>query len=537
MSPSLLTEPFLQCPTRDSIYVVWFTEFLGCEHMVIYGDNFENRVIATTKKLSKMREDENSRIYPNYGRVIARDIWRHEAKIENLIEDRSLPYQVISRDGETQIKSNIYKLSPAPSGKKRLKILLTSDHQLMPMTAANLQKVVETVGEIDAVFHAGDLVNVADRASEWFDDFRGGSFFPCLQGRANYHLERDGIVTLYKGGEIIQNAPLFTTIGNHEVMGRFSPDKPLNEQFNDAIPREVARRLYPDGSMPKAREATGDNSFNVDSYQEIFTLPGFPYYAVSFGEIRLVVLYVTQIWRLFITTPDVRGRFQERSVDLPHPQRWGYGQHIFEPIRQGSEQYNWLERELNSKDFKEAKYKIVMLHHPPHSLGGNVVPPFTDPVMNIAYDVEGQINGVTYDYPPEKDYIVKDLLPLLEASGVQLVYYGHCHLWNRFQSPLGVHYLESSNVGNSYGAFLGEKKRPVPEGSPYASVADPNGLEAIVPNIDPLLDENNQPLPYIASNEITAFSILDTAEGKVSSYRFDTRCPDSGAIEFDRFYL
>ena len=50
------------------------------------------------------------------------------------------------------------------------------------MVAANLQKVVETIGKIDAVFFAGDLVNIPERASEWFDDKRGGAFFPCLQG-------------------------------------------------------------------------------------------------------------------------------------------------------------------------------------------------------------------------------------------------------------------------------------------------------------------------------------------------------------------
>lgn len=45
------------------------------------------------------------------------------------------------------------------------------------MVAANLQKVIETIGEIDGVFMAGDLVNIADRASEWFDD-KGVDLFP-----------------------------------------------------------------------------------------------------------------------------------------------------------------------------------------------------------------------------------------------------------------------------------------------------------------------------------------------------------------------
>jgi hypothetical protein len=39
------------------------------------------------------------------------------------------------------------------------------------------------------------------------------------------------------------------------------------------------------------------------------------------------------------------------------------------------------------------------------------------------------------------------------------------------------------------------------------------------------------------SNDITAFSILDTASGTVSSYRFDTRYPDSEVVKFDEFSL
>ncbi|XGB43853.1 MAG: hypothetical protein LVS60_09325 [Nodosilinea sp. LVE1205-7] len=114
--------------------------------------------------------------------------------------------------------------------------MLTSDHQTMPMTAANLQKVEETIGAVDGVFLAGDLVNVPDRASEWFDDSRGNAFFPCLQGRANYRLEWQGQSTLYRGGAIIQHAPLFTAIGNHEVMGRFSHTASLQDQFNSPAP-------------------------------------------------------------------------------------------------------------------------------------------------------------------------------------------------------------------------------------------------------------------------------------------------------------
>ena len=417
------------------------------------------------------------------------------------------------------------------------------------MTAANLQKVVETVDKIDGVFFAGDLVNVPDRASEWFDESRGGAFFPCLQGKANYRLDKNDVQTSYRGGEIIQHAPLFTAIGNHEVMGRFSDEKPLREQFNDSIPKAAAKQHYqeikhqvnPKDDRQLETAWVKANSFNSDTYEEIFSLPNNKkYYAVTFGDIRLVVLYVTNIWR----TPDlgaVKGRYQEAAADLSQPLKWGYGQHIFEPIIKGSRQYSWLEQELHSKAFQQAKYKIVMFHHPPHTLGGNIVPPYTNPQPVMEYSEDGTLHSRSYQYPINNDYIIRDLIPLLETSGVQLVYYGHSHLWNRFVSPSGMHFLESSNVGNTYGAHLGDNKRPIPSTefakNNYAVVGDPNGLEAVTPTIAPLPDESGQPLPYIASNDITAFSIFDTKTGTVSSYYYDTRQPDSSVVKFDEFKL
>jgi 3',5'-cyclic AMP phosphodiesterase CpdA len=532
----LLTEPFLQLPTETSIQVVWFTEFFGTGHQVRYGEKLEKMVPARTSKLTRVREDTKSRTLEAYQSLTEREIWRHQAEITDLNPGERISYQVTSFQENTAIRSDIYTLTPRPKKGTNLKILLTSDHQLMPMTAANLQKVSETIGQIDAVFLAGDLVNIPDRASEWFDDIRGGAFFPCLQGRANYPLTKNGIQTIYKGGKIIQNAPLFPAIGNHEVMGRFSTSRGLNEQFEDAIPQFIAKQLAEDTAAINENWLK-NNAFNTETYEEIFSLPQDKYYSLTFGDVRLVVLYVTNIWRNPNLEPSAKGRYYENQIDLDRPNCWGYGQHIFEPIAQGSPQYQWLEKELNSREFQEAKYKVVMFHHPPHSLGGNIVPPYTDPVPTIQRDTTGKVRSVRYDYPQENDYIIRDLIPLLESAKVNLVFYGHSHLWNRFLSPNGMNFLESSNVGNSYGAYLGDKKRPVPLDRNYAAIGNPNGLEAIIPNIDPLVDWVNQPLPYIASNDLTVFSILDTEKGTVSSYRFDTRYPDSEVIKFDEFSL
>ncbi|MEO1671369.1 MAG: metallophosphoesterase family protein, partial [Cyanobacteria bacterium J06631_2] len=542
---SFLSDPFLQLPTKNTVNVVWFTKFPGDSHRVNYGEDLAQTAIATTTKLTRIREDQDSQIETPPSKS-QRDVWRHEATITNLPPSQRLPYRVVSKSVREVLSSDQFTLSGAPSKGSPLKILLTSDHQLMPMTAANLEQVAATVGRVDGVFLPGDLVNVPDRASEWFDDQRGGAFFPCLQGKASYQLEKNGVTTTYHGGEIIQHAPLFTAIGNHEVMGRVLPNASLKQEFGQPQPRNVAAARYQSIASqadPEAKPAwIKNNSFNTDTYEEIFSLPqsdsgGKKYYATTFGDIRLISLYVTNIWRSPSLEVDTRGRYKESEANLARPEEWGYGQHIFEAIAKGSPQYQWLEQELQSEAYRQAKYKIVMFHHPPHTLGGNIVPPYTDPQPKTAYSADDQLVSRYYDYPIQDDYIIRDLIPLLESAQVQLVYYGHSHLWNRFQSPSGIHFLESSNVGNSYGAHLGDNKREIPTYSPqnYAAVGDPNGLKAIVPNIAPLLDETGQPLPYIASNEITAFSIFDTATGTVSSYRYDTSQPDSPAVEFDRF--
>ena len=576
----LLTDPFLQYPTPGAVRVVWFTEFEGQDHQVWWGApnqpseaNLPNRATAITTPLARTREDGQSRLnhpsFPDLQQTVARPLWRHEAIVTGLPPGQRVPYQVVSTgpDG-TAIASRRFTLAGAPLVGQPLKILLTSDHQNMPMVAANLQKVEETLGRVDAVFFAGDLVNIPDRASEWFDDSRGCGFFPCLQGNTRYALERNGRTVSYRGGEIIQHAPLFTTLGNHEVMGRFAATAPLGEQFNQPVPRSAAVELYeanadlfnPSGDPTLRRQWIIDNSFNSDTYEALFSLPVTQvpnpdrpettsrYYATTLGDIRLVSLYVTQIWRPYGLDAATRGRYQERQADLGTPQNWGHGQHIFEPIERGSLQYQWLEQELASEAWRQAKYKVVMLHHPPHTLGDNIVPAFTNPVRRFDRDSQGRLTAVRYEYPRDQDYIARDLVPLLEQAGVDLVFYGHSHLWNRFVSPQGTHYLETSNVGNSYGAFWKDKSRPVPpetiEGSAvtyaptdYITQGDPNGLEPVVPTLAPLLDDSGNPLPYIASNDITVFSAFDTGTGTISSYYFDTRSPGSEVVKFDEFVV
>ncbi|MFY1700021.1 MULTISPECIES: metallophosphoesterase family protein [unclassified Solwaraspora] len=572
-APVLLTDPFLQSPTKNSVRVVWLTEFAGRHHVVVVGERADElnraelRAAATggkirgvrvfraaTGELSRVAEDAASQIPNPPAQITRRHIWRHEATVRGLGVGSRTPYRVVSIDRGALVASDTYTLAPAAAKGHAQKILLTSDHQSMPNTPANLQKAVETVGRIDAVFLAGDLVNVPDRASEWFDDQRGGAFFPALQGRASRTV--NGVA--WTGGEILQHAPLFPAIGNHEVQGR-SGLPTLNESFNAPVPREVAEAAYRKVARqvnprndPKIKERwILENSFNTETYEEIFSLPtsgpgGERWYATTVGDVRLISLYATRIWRGTGIAADPanwqRTRYTEAPATLGDPLAQGWGSHIFEQIGVGGRQYKWLQREVASRQFRDAKYTVVMLHEGPHGLGDNVSPPFTDPVRTEETDAAGN-TLVRYDYPRAENVLTRDVAPLLESAGVNLVLNGHSHLWNRFTADSGTHYLETSNVGNSYGAFhpLSGRSRPIPpapwDPDNYLAQGNPGGLAPQLPTVAPLTDPAGTPLPFVQSNDYSVFSVLDTGTGEVTSYRYDMRTPDVAPVVLDRFAL
>lgn len=561
---ALLTDPFLQLPTADGVHVVWFTEFVGTGHTVSYGAALDQTAEATTIKLSRMYEDSGSRVGEQtengqvYQQITARDIWRHEALVSGISE--RVPYYVTSiADDGTAVRSEEFTLAPLPQPGQNLTILLTSDHQLMPMTPANMQKVEETIGRVDAVFFAGDMQNIPDRASEWFDDNRGRAFFPGLQGNANLlltrtpedHGAREASETLYTGGEIIQHAPMFTAVGNHEVMGRYDFALNLNQQYNNPQPRTVAEQryeLYKDlvnpANDPEVRERwITDNSFNSTTYEEIVTVPdegpeGERYYAIQFGDVYLISLYATRI------AHERDKMYTEIPANLNNPNNWNYGQMLFNTIEAGNPQYNWLQDQLSSEAFQSAKYKIIMMHEPIHGLGGRLIPAFTHPVQMLEYDENNNLVAVRYEYPKADNHLVRDLEPMLEGAGANFVLNGHMHIWNRMVSESGIHFMETSNVGNTYRAnWQGESNRRLPfddrwNMADYDALGDPYGLEPVFPTImSPQTDEEGNPVPYVASNEITVFSIFTTEDGMIRSYYFDTREPESEVVLFDEFSI
>ncbi|MEX5631773.1 metallophosphoesterase family protein [Parafrankia sp. FMc2] len=585
----LLTDPFLQAPSDRGVHVVWFTEFAGSRHVALVGrdvDRLDTRtlsavatgrtripgitqVTASTTKLSRSAEDSASNVPADRrpaadAGIVARDVWRHEASVNGLRAGERVPYRVVSLDGSRPDSSRLagsgtFQLQPLPRAGQPTKILLTSDHQAMVNTPANLQMALATIGRMDAVFVAGDLVNVPDRASEWFDDTRGSAFFPVLQGNGG----RNGTNGVpYVGGEIIQNTPLFPAIGNHEVQGRRAGATTLGGSFNAPVPREVAERAYeavaaqvnPTRNRAVREQWIRDNSFSTTTYEEIFTLPkgspgGETYYATTIGDVRMISLYSTRIWRGTTANADPAARtsasrYQEAGATLGNPLAQGYGEHIFEAVDASSEQFRWLKKELASKEFDRARYRVVILHEGPQGLGDNIMPVFADPERIEERNDAGELVGVRYEYPLADNRLLYDLQPLLENAGVDLVQNGHSHLWNRFVSRNGrTNFLETSNTGNTYGAFheLSGRTRPVPpapwDPRNYWAIGNPGGLAPIVPTVNPHRAADGTPLPFVQSNDHAVFSVFDTAAAQVVSYSFDLRTPDVAPVVLDRFRL
>jgi alkaline phosphatase len=618
-SSRLLTDPMLQLPTEDSVQVVWYTEFEGQEHTLTYTPEGSTpiTVAADSATMTRMAEDASSTLRDGrtFEDVTLRDIWRHEATATGLTQNVRVPYFVTSiNDAGETITSDEYTLQPLPTEGHGIKVLLTSDQQNRQMSPANFQKVVETVGNVDAVFVAGDFVDTPHRASEWFDRYDPAwletpendagvqfpsarpAFFPSLQG---YYQDIFPEFP-YTGGEILQHAYLFGSIGNHESPGRWRPEeRNLGQMDNDPQPRWYAELRYeqqkdeinPTGDPDIREQWIRDNSFDHIQYYEMWSHPEGPegenYYAYQIGDVFVISMNVSRVWRTWNVNPGDRGKFTEAVEYLNNPDEWGFGDMWFQTYYEGTEQYEWLQDVLASDEFQNSRYKVVLAHQTMFGLGDNAVPVMADPVTTISYQDGSELSTlttnwpveqtfweeniepilddiveITHEYPIEGDVWLNDIEPLLLENGVQLVHVGHSHLWNRAQVE-NMHYLETSNVGNTFGAyyedaegivaqrtrwassFWNELESPDSRFDPedYADTGDPHGRKPAFPSVfnpeleyEPL-DENPRPLPYLSSNRLTAFSIFDTATSTVSSYVFDTADPESEVRLFDEFTL
>ena len=605
----ILTDPMLTGPDEGSVFVVWYTEFAGESHELFYGERLEQSVTATTTKMSRLFEDAESEILGRSTPTttssqawVVRDVWRHEARATGLDAGVRVPYVARSTVNGVSFTSRTFSLQPLPAPDQPVKILLTSDQQNRAMSPANFEKVVETVGHIDAVLFAGDFVDHPNRASEWFDrdDQSRPAFFPALQGRFQEMFPNHP----YRGGEILQHAPVFGSIGNHESPGRIRNDRDLNGIDGEPRPRWYAEwqwsQLTEEERQDLDRDTfVRDNSFEHTTYYEMWNLPRHGvdgeepenFYALRYGNVHIISMNVSRVWRNWNNgfNNGGRGKFSEPSLTINDLDTWGFGDMFFQDYSPGSPQRDWLAERWTDSSFQEASFRVVLGHQTMFGHGDNAVPVMANPEATITFTDGRQpivtrfpadervwnqiveaatasvIETAYYRYPRSDDLWLGVEAELLEA-GVHLVHTGHSHTWNRsfVESASGhrLNYLETSNVGNTFGPTVdvnprvrwalefypsvdsGDTRDPTFwDPADYVRFGDPQGRPDVppsrVPEVDVMRDIEGGPegLPFISSNGVTVFSILDSGDGTVRSYAHDTEFPRSPAVEVDCFPL
>ncbi len=345
----ILAGPYLQNPTVTSITIRWISDD-GAASVVEYGESL--KLTAT---------GQNGVFYKKLGSYL------HEATIDGLQPNTLYAYRVKS----SNTISEQYSFKTAPAAGSPISFLAISDAQMkpdVPMTVAAIGKLVQP----DLIIFSGDLVDEPDRVTDWYGGER--SFFDVFTGRQ-------------PGAALLQNIPLFPSLGNHEY-----------------------------GEKERAASYL-DETESLQTYTALFTLPGNErYYSHDYGNVHFIHLNIARQWT---------------SKAAVKPQ-WILG----DAITPGSAQYQWLVKDLTQK---RQPWTVVSFHHPMMGQGHNTSPFFCDPVKKA--------DG-TYDYP--RDVLYNDLRPLFEKHGVNLVVWGHSHAYEHYLVN-GIPYVEASSIGNTYG--------------------------------------------------------------------------------------
>jgi hypothetical protein len=239
----------------------------------------------------------------------------------------------------------------------------------------------------------GDLQNVPYKAGGWF----------TIPGTPEDDDKRWFNVMQQTGGgtRLMQYVPIFPSPGNHEVDDQDVlnyKDKAGRDNMTLGIYMQLFRPLYP---------------------EQGYWANGKHWYSADFGDLHIVSL---SLFRWF-------------AWDAAQDPGW----FLYDSIRKGSPQYEWLAADLASAAGR--KYIWVTQHWHMFNRSVDVKVPFTDPVPDSS--------PTRVTYPADQDYLLRDLKPLYEKNGVKGVSYGHSHVYERYRIN-GVNYIEAASLGNTY---------------------------------------------------------------------------------------
>ncbi len=101
----------------------------------------------------------------------------------------------------------------------------------------------------------------------------------------------------------------------------------------------------------------------------------------------------------------------------------------------GSSQYNWLVSELQSAEFTGADWQVVYFHHPPYT--------------------------ATSGHSDDTN-VQQYLVPLFEQNGVDIVFNGHSHVYERYYHN-GIYYIVTGGGGAPLHSLVTDNKEPIRE--------------------------------------------------------------------------
>ena len=215
-------------------------------------------------------------------------------------DEEKVPYQVVS-DGA---QSEIYTLQAQAQEGTPMKILLTSDIQTKNMRS----QLREALRGHRPCGRCSGQRGHHRRARPGLRLVRRRQFLlPGAPGYLRPGDRRRGI----QRRPLLQNAPSMPPSATTRSWAA-TATPPLNTQFNDPTTRAYAEDLYdrvnsdddPTNDVSEADKAQfiQDNSFNTTTWEEVLTLPESDtgderYYAVTIGDLRVIVLEVARIWQ------------------------------------------------------------------------------------------------------------------------------------------------------------------------------------------------------------------------------------------------
>lgn len=398
-TPLTLTEPYLlSLKPSTEMSVCWLLSAPAVEAYVEYGSTrdygrraraVQHRIVGFRKSADRLRNyDPDPEKNPEF------PVFQMIARLTGLEPGRTYHYRTVTRTAGGTRTGAGYHFKTAPARGVAVQFALLSDLQLKP----EILQTVKLVGQSqpDFIIYNGDFVNTAWKAGEWFalpDSYSspseaGKEWFTAMQ-------QTEG------GSRLLQYIPVFPCPGNHEVTDqRVLADKArsLDRSLWDyGIYMQLFRPLYPD---------------------QQYGAGGKHWYSADFGDIHIVSLSAIR-WHPW------------NGFEAP-------GWQIFDDIRPGSDQYEWLSRDLSAAS---AGYIWVAMHWHMFNRGEDGHVPFSPPKV----DPSDAAKAVY----PEPDACHAYLKPLFERHRVAGVSYGHSHVYERYLVN-GVSYIEAASIGNSY---------------------------------------------------------------------------------------